>query len=161
MSDDIKLNVGSDLARSLGCNDLTTGKKFTLLPETDTNMLSYSVPDSGLPVPIKIKTDGRFCHLDYSATYMRLKSGCNIMKSTHGYESTFNQECENLVNKFYAVNKAYVDRIKYKTDTGKIANIAMTDHIFFPFPSAKAFASGKIIICEIWVERLADEWIAI
>ena len=28
---DIKLNVGSDLARSLGCNDFTIGKKFTLL----------------------------------------------------------------------------------------------------------------------------------
>ena len=26
---DIKLNVGSDLARSLGCNDLTACKKFT------------------------------------------------------------------------------------------------------------------------------------
>ena len=31
MSGDIKLNVGSDLARSLGCNDLTKGKKFKLL----------------------------------------------------------------------------------------------------------------------------------
>ena len=28
---DIKLSVGSDLVRSLGCNDLTAGKKFTLL----------------------------------------------------------------------------------------------------------------------------------
>ena len=31
MSCDIQLNVGSDLARCLGCNDLTTGKTFTLL----------------------------------------------------------------------------------------------------------------------------------
>ena len=37
----------------------------------------------------------------------------------------------------------------------------MTDHILFTFPAAKAFASGKINICEMWVERLADEWIAI
>ena len=44
---DIKLNVGSDLLRSLGCNDLTTGKKFTLLLGTDTNVLSCSLPDSG------------------------------------------------------------------------------------------------------------------
>ena len=36
----------------------------------------------------------------------------------------------------------------------------MTDHILFTFPAAKAFSSGKIKICEIWVERLADEWIA-
>ena len=57
VSGDINLNVGSDLARILGCNDLTTDKKFTLLLGTDTNMLSYSLPDSGLPVPVKIKTD--------------------------------------------------------------------------------------------------------
>ena len=41
----IKLNVGSDMARSLGCNDLTKGKTFTLLLGTDTNILSYSFPD--------------------------------------------------------------------------------------------------------------------
>ena len=58
VSGDIKLNVGSDLVRSLGCNDLNAGKKFTLLLGSDTNMLSYSVPNSGLPVPIK--TDVRF-----------------------------------------------------------------------------------------------------
>ena len=64
------------------------------------------------------------------------------------------------VNKLDAVNKAYVDRIKYKLTTGIIPNIGMTVHILFTFPAAKAFASGKIIICEMWVERLADEWIA-
>ena len=64
------------------------------------------------------------------------------------------------VSKFDAVNKAYVDRIKYKTTTVIIPNIAMIDHILFTFPAAKAFASGKIIICKMWVERLADEWIA-
>ena len=36
----------------------------------------------------------------------------------------------------------------------------MTDHRLFTFPAAKAFASGNIIICEMCVERLADEWIA-
>ena len=46
VSGDTKLNVSADLVRSLGCNDLTTGKKFTLLLGTDSNMLSYSVPDS-------------------------------------------------------------------------------------------------------------------
>ena len=48
VSGDIKLNVGSDLVRSLGCNDLNAGKKFTLLLGTDTNMLSSFVPNSGL-----------------------------------------------------------------------------------------------------------------
>ena len=60
MSGYIKLNVGSILARSLGCNVLTASKKFTLLLGSDTNMLSYSAPNSGLPVPVKIKTDEGF-----------------------------------------------------------------------------------------------------
>ena len=64
------------------------------------------------------------------------------------------------VNKLDAVNKAYADRIKYKTVTGNIPNTVMTDHILLPFSAAKAFASEKIKICEMWVERLADEWIA-
>ena len=64
------------------------------------------------------------------------------------------------VNKLDAVNKAYVDRIKYKTTTFIIPNIDMTDHTLFTLPTAKAFASGKIISYEMWVERLADEWIA-
>ena len=55
VSGDIKLKVGSDLIWILGCNDLTGGKKFTLLLGSDTNMLTYSVPNSGLPAPIKIK----------------------------------------------------------------------------------------------------------
>ena len=46
VSGDIKSNVGSDVVRNLGCNDITTGKKFTLLLGTDTHMLSYSLPDS-------------------------------------------------------------------------------------------------------------------
>ena len=40
-----KLSVGSDLVRSLGCNDLSADKKFTLLLVSDTNMLTYSVPN--------------------------------------------------------------------------------------------------------------------
>ena len=34
VSGDIKLSVGSDLVRSLRCNDLTAGKKFFLLGQT-------------------------------------------------------------------------------------------------------------------------------
>ena len=57
VSGDIKVNVGSDLVNCLGCNYFTTGKKFTLLLGTGTIMLSYSLPYSQLPVPIKIKTN--------------------------------------------------------------------------------------------------------
>ena len=40
VSGDIKINVGSDLVRSLWCNNLTTDKKFRLMLGRDTNMLS-------------------------------------------------------------------------------------------------------------------------
>ena len=43
VSGDIKFSVGSDLVRSLGCNDLSAGKKFALLLGSDKNMLTYSV----------------------------------------------------------------------------------------------------------------------
>ena len=55
VSGDIKLKFGSDLHRSLRCNDLSAGKKFTLLLGTDTNMLTYTIPNLRLPVPIKLK----------------------------------------------------------------------------------------------------------
>ena len=44
VSGDTKLNVGSDLVRSLGCNNLTTGKGVTLPLGSDTNKISYSSP---------------------------------------------------------------------------------------------------------------------
>ena len=67
---------------------------------------------------------------------------------------------KNPADRLNAVDKAYADRIKYKIATGNIPNTVMTDHILFTFPAAKAFASEKIQICVMWVERFADEWIA-
>ena len=46
---------------------------------------------------------------------------------------------KNPVNKFDAVNKAYADRIKYKTASGNIPNTVLRDHILFTFPTGKAF----------------------
>ena len=63
------------------------------------------------------------------------------------------------VNIFGAVNKTYDDRVKYKTATGTIPNTVMTDHTLFTFPTTPGFASEKIIICDMWFERFADEWI--
>ena len=60
VSGDIKLSVGSDLVRSLGCIDLSAGKKFALLQGSDKNMLTYSIPISGLPLPVNITTDVGF-----------------------------------------------------------------------------------------------------
>ena len=67
---------------------------------------------------------------------------------------------KNLNDRLDAVNKTYADRIKNKSASGNIPNTVLTDHILFTFPTGNAFASGKIKICERWVERLADEWIA-
>ena len=160
VSGDIKLNVGSDLIQSLRCNNITTGKKFILLVGTDTNKLSYSFPDSGLPVRVKIKTDGGFAILinqlpicDFGQDVI----SCNQPIDMNHY---LIRNVKSSVNKLGAVKKANADRIKYKRTTGIIPNIAMTDHTLFTFPAAKAFAIGKIIICEKWVEWLADEWIA-
>ena len=55
---DINLKVGSDFIRGLGCTDHTAGKMVAILLGTDTNMLLYTAPNSGLPVPVTIKTDG-------------------------------------------------------------------------------------------------------
>ena len=49
---------------------------------------------------------------------------------------------------------------KYKTATGNIPNTVMSYHTLSTFTAAKALASEKIIICEMRVERLTDEWIA-
>ena len=160
LSGDIKLNVVFDLVWSLGCNDLSADKKFTLLLGTDTNMLTYSVPNSGLPMPINIKTDVGFAILIDElpiCVFDRVEILCSrpIDMDQHSIKNV-----KNPIDRLDTVNKAYADRIKYKIATGNIPNTVMTDHTLFTFPVAKAFASGKIQICEMWVERLADEWIA-
>ena len=59
---------------------------------------------------------------------------------------------KNPIDKLDASNKAYADRIKYKTASGNIPNTVLTDNILFTFPTGTAFASGKIKICDMWVE---------
>ena len=41
------------------------------------------------------------------------------------------------VNKLDALNKAYADRIKYKSATGTIPNTVRTDHTLLHFPLRK------------------------
>ena len=112
-------------------------------------MLSYSVPNSGLPVPIKIKTDVDFAILINELPLCifgldEIFCSRPIDMDQHSIENAMSP-----VNKFNAVDKAYADRIKYKTATGNISNIVMTDRTLFTFPAAKAFSSGKIKICEM------------
>ena len=131
-----------------------------LLLRTDSNIPTYSVPNSGLPVPIKIKTDvGLALLIDELpiCVFGRDEILCSrpIDIDQHSVKNV-----KNPVDKLDAVNKAYADRIKYIIANCNIPNTVMTDHTLFTFPAVKAFASGKTTICEMWVERLADEWIA-
>ena len=48
---------------------------------------------------------------------------------------------KNLVARFDAVNKAYVDRVKYKSFTGIIPNTDLTDHTLVTFRDARGFLS--------------------
>ena len=158
VSGDIKLIVGFDLVRSLRCNDLTKCKKFTFLLVTDTNMLSYCLPDSGIPVPVKITTDGCFAILINQLPMCDFSQVVILRSQPIDMDQHSVMIVMSSVNELDVVNKAYADRIKSKTTTGNIPNTVMTDHTLFTFPAA--FASGKKKICEMWVQRLADKWIA-
>ena len=144
MSGDIKLNVGSDLVRSLGCNDLSAGKNFTLLLGSGKNMLSYSVPNTGLPLPVKIKTDVGFAILIEElpiCVFGRDEILCSqpIDMDQHSINNV-----KNPIDRLDAVNKTYADRIKYKASSGNIPNTVLTDHILFAFPTEKAFLLVEI-----------------
>ena len=117
---DIKLGVGSDLVRSLGCNDLTADKKFTLLLGSDTNMLTYSIPNSRLLVPIKIKTDVGFAILINELSTCVFGQDEILCSRPIDMDQYSVKNVIGPVHKFDAVNKAYADRIKYKTVTGNI-----------------------------------------
>ena len=94
VSGDINLSVGSYLVRSLGCNDLSAGKMFTLLLGTDTNMLTYSVCNSGLPVPIKIKTDVGFAILIDELPICVFGLDEILCSRLINMDRAYNQECE-------------------------------------------------------------------
>ena len=123
-------------------------------------MLTYSVPNSGLPVPIKIRTDVGFVILINEQPICVFDRDQILCSRPIDMEQHSIKNVKNEVNKLDAVNKAHADRIKYKTANGNIPNTVVTDHTLFTFPAAKAFSSGKIKICEMWVERLVHEWIA-
>ena len=109
-------------------------------------------------MPIMIKTDVGFAILIDElpiCVFVRDEILCSrpIDMDQHSIKNV-----KNSADRLDAGHKVYADRIKYETTT--IPNTVMADHILFAFPAAKTFASGKIKICKMWVERLADEWIA-
>ena len=64
---------------------------------------------------------------------------------------------KNPADRLDAVNKSYADRMKYKSVTGNIPNTLMIDH---KLSRCESICQLKYKICEIYVEWLADEWIA-
>ena len=122
VSGDTKLSVGSDLVRSLGCIDLSAGKKFTFLLGSDKNMLSYYVLNSGLPLPVKIKTDVGFAVLIDELPLCVFSWDEILCSRPIDMDQHSTRNVQNPVERFDAVSKAYVDRVKYKSFTGIIPN---------------------------------------
>ena len=120
VSGDIKLNVGSDLVRSLGCNDLSAGKKFILLLGSDKNMISCSVSNSGLPVPVKVKTDELFAILIKELPVCVFGQDEILYSQPIDMNQHSIRNVRNPIARLDAVNKAFADRIKYKTASGNI-----------------------------------------
>ena len=102
------------------------------------------MPNSGLPEPIKLKTDVGLAILINELSICVFGQDEILCSRPIDMDQHSIKNVMSPVNKFDAVNKAYAVRIKYKTATGSIRNSVMTDHTLFTFPTAKAFASGKI-----------------
>ena len=99
----------------------------------------YTIPNSGLPVPIKIKIDVGFGILINelpTCVFSRDEIFCSrsIDMEQHSIKNV-----KNPVERFDAVNKVYVDRVKCKSFTGIIPNTVLTDHTLITFPDAKGF----------------------
>ena len=102
-------------------------------------------------MPIKIKTDVGFAILINELLICVFRQDEILCSRPMDMDQHSIKNVTNPVHKFDAVNNAYADRIKYKTAIGNISNTVITDHTLFTFPAAKAFTSGKIKICEMWV----------
>ena len=123
-------------------------------------MRYHSLFDSQLKVHIKIKPDGGFIILINQLPICDFGEDIILCSQPIDMNLHLIKNVKSSVSKLDAVNKAYADCIKYKTAIINIRHTVMTDQTLFTFPAAKSFTSGKLIICEMWVERLADEWIA-
>ena len=96
-------------------------------------MLSYSFPDSQLPVPIKIRTDISFLILINQLPICDFGQVVILCSQPIDMDLHLIQNLKSPVNIFDIVNKALVDGVKYKTATGIIPNTVMADHTIFTF----------------------------
>ena len=115
------------------------------------NMLTYSIPKQFVLTPIELKTDAGFVILIDQHPICGFSRDLIFCSQPIDMNQHSIKNVKSPVNKFDAVNKAYADRIKYKSATGTIPNTVRTDHTLFTFPATKDIISGKIKICEMWV----------
>ena len=161
MSGDVVLRIDSDLVGILGYDNLSAGKKIILMLGSYSNMLTYSIPKPFVLTPIELKTDGGFVILiDQCGFICGFSQDLILCSQPIDMNQHSIKNVKSPVNKFDAVNKAYTNRIKYKSANGTIPNTIRIDHTLFTFPATKDNISGKIIICEMWVERLVGELIS-
>ena len=90
-------------------------------------------------MPIKIKTDVGFA-IFIDELPICVFGRDEILCSQHiDMDHHSIKNVKNAIDRFDAVNKAYADRIKYKTASGNNHNTVLRDHMLFTFPSRKAF----------------------
>ena len=80
-------------------------------------------------MPVKIKTDGGFAILINQLLICDFGQDVISCSQTIDMDLNLIRNVKNPVNKLDVVNKAYADRIKFKTATGNIPNTVRTDHI--------------------------------
>ena len=100
-------------------------------------MLTYTIPHSGLPMHIKIKTDVGFAILIKDLPVCIFGQDEILYSQFIDMDQHSIKNVKNPIDRLYAVNKAYGDRIKYKTPSGNIPNTVLRDHILFTFPLGK------------------------
>ena len=100
-------------------------------------MLTYSVPNSGLQVPIKIKTDVGFAILIDELPICVFGWDEILCSRPIDVDQHSIKNVKNPADRLDAVNKACAVRIKYKIATGNIHNTVRTDHTLFTFPLRK------------------------
>ena len=96
---------------------------ITLLLGSEKNMLSYSVPNSALPLPVKITTYVGFAILIDELPICVFCQDEILCSQPIDMDQHSIKNVKNPFDGLDAVNKAYADRIKYKTDSRNIPNI--------------------------------------
>ena len=138
----ILLNVSSNnLTVFLGRLSLDIGKEFLLLLGSDQNTLSYTRLNSG--VPVKLDTTEGFVISIRSHPICGFSQDLILCSQPIDMCQHSIKNVKSPVNKLDAGNKAYADRIKYKSAAGTIPNSVRTDHTLFHFPLRKILLVEK------------------